>query len=215
MVSSARPSLLLAAAAASHPIRSPLLLQRAFATTRPSLSSSSDSNSSSSNPASPAANLSRIRSAIGSGENDPALLKADPRPPRPPPPTSENIKGSTAKRFAGDLRSINKGEMQQWTPDEFFDDYKNDLRKEIKLRLTPQLGRTINTNRTTTPARAIARLDALVRRNQVRAELRRQKFHERPALRRKRQWRERANDRFRGGVRAVISRTMELRQMGW
>ncbi|KAK4169906.1 hypothetical protein QBC43DRAFT_306823 [Cladorrhinum sp. PSN259] len=85
----------------------------------------------------------------------------------------------------------------------------------VEMRLRPSTGRTIPVQGSVDVARAFKILEGNCRANGVKFDARLQKFHERPALKRKRQRRERWKERFRQGFSATISRVMELRGQGW
>ena len=112
-----------------------------------------------------------------------------------------------------EIRADSESAFKPFDKDEFLSKYAIQ-KKEPALRLVPQTGRTINVSKND-PAHALRVLDNLVKRNAVRRELALQRFHERPALKRKRQKRERWRKRFGEGVRAAISRTLSLKQQGW
>ena len=63
--------------------------------------------------------------------------------------------------------------------------------------------------------RAIQVLSALVIRDKIRADYNKQKFHERPGLKRKRIKRERWQKQFRIGFIGTIARVQKLKSMGW
>ncbi|KAK4200010.1 hypothetical protein QBC40DRAFT_280941 [Triangularia verruculosa] len=83
-----------------------------------------------------------------------------------------------------------------------------------EVRLRPTTGRTIPV-KSNDPARAFKLLNRLCFLNRLSATARDQRFHERPALKRKRKLRERWRSRFKDGFQAAIDRTMELRRQGW
>ncbi|KAI0379195.1 hypothetical protein F5Y04DRAFT_130689 [Hypomontagnella monticulosa] len=83
------------------------------------------------------------------------------------------------------------------------------------IRLVPQTGRTVNVGKTVDVARAFKLLSIQLKQNNVRADVRRQKFHERPGLKRKRLKSERWRSRFRKGFKACVSRVRELTKQGW
>ncbi|KAK1752357.1 hypothetical protein QBC47DRAFT_390335 [Echria macrotheca] len=126
-------------------------------------------------------------------------------PPRPPAPSILDV--------VDEIRADSESTFKPFDKDEFLSKYAT-KKKEPALRLVPQTGRTINVSRGD-PAHALRVLDGLVKRNAVRRELALQRFHERPALKRKRQKRERWRKRFGEGVRAAIARTLSLKQQGW
>lgn len=89
-----------------------------------------------------------------------------------------------------------------------------------KLRLRPVVGRTIDFDtvkdaRGTHLGPGLMRLNAMCRNNSVKQESNRQKFHERPGMKRKRQKTERWVKRFRVGFQATCKRVSELAKQGW
>ncbi|KAK0744852.1 hypothetical protein B0T21DRAFT_358560 [Apiosordaria backusii] len=86
--------------------------------------------------------------------------------------------------------------------------------KAQEIRLRPPTGRTVQV-KSSDPARAFKLLNQLCKANRLAIDVRDQRFHERPALKRKRKLRERWRLRFKAGFKAVIDRTMELRKQGW
>ncbi|KAK4465887.1 hypothetical protein QBC42DRAFT_260615 [Cladorrhinum samala] len=95
------------------------------------------------------------------------------------------------------------------------DFYKKHNMSHVEMRLRPSTGRTVSVHGAMDVARAFKVLEGHCRANNIKSESRQQKFHERPALKRKRLRRERWRDRFGAGFRATISRVMELRGQGW
>ncbi|EON66072.1 hypothetical protein W97_05315 [Coniosporium apollinis CBS 100218] len=85
------------------------------------------------------------------------------------------------------------------------------------FRLGPSLGRTVNVDASkgVDLARGLRQLEMLCGRNRVRQDEARQRFHERPGLKRKRLRRERWRRRFKEGFQAVVGRVQELRRKGW
>lgn len=64
-------------------------------------------------------------------------------------------------------------------------------------------------------AGALKQLHRTVAANKVKKDVRLQRFHERPALKRKRNLRERWRARFKEGFKAAVNRTFELKNQGW
>ncbi|CAN8102766.1 unnamed protein product [Discula destructiva] len=104
----------------------------------------------------------------------------------------------------------------------------NQTRKEMlwekpenrKLRLRPVVGRTIDFGKIRNPqnrdlARGLAMLNMSCKINRVNQDSKRQRFHERPGLKRKRQKSERWQKRFREGFQATCVRVSELARQGW
>jgi small subunit ribosomal protein MRP21 len=104
--------------------------------------------------------------------------------------------------------------LQPFSQDEFFNKHIHRTELEASLRLRPVTGRTVNV-RHGGVSDALKELGRKCMQNKVRNDEIRQRFHERPALKRKRKLRERWRARFKEGVNAAISRTMTLRAQGW
>ena len=86
---------------------------------------------------------------------------------------------------------------------------------DIKYRLRPSVGRTIHLDRNVDLARGLGLLNARVRNNKINQDLAKQRFHERPGLKRKRLRSERWRARFKLGFKATCSRVEELARQGW
>ncbi|KXX80930.1 hypothetical protein MMYC01_203537 [Madurella mycetomatis] len=112
----------------------------------------------------------------------------------------------------GDMEK-STGSLSTWDEGDFLKRHFSSPQPDPRMR--PSTGRTINLRQNVDVARAFQLLDRAVTRNNLRRDMRLQRQHERPALKRKRQWRERWRVRFKEGMRAVINRTMELRAQGW
>lgn len=84
-------------------------------------------------------------------------------------------------------------------------------------RLNPAYGRTVTLapKRGRDLVRGISMLGSLMSRNQVRKDHFKQRFHERPGLKRKRLNSERWRKRFKIGFNATCARVMELTRKGW
>lgn len=96
------------------------------------------------------------------------------------------------------------------------------LRRDVPLpprtiRLNPSVGRSVEVD----PAKGVnliqgfARLEAIVVQNGVRRDFARQRFYERPGLKRKRLKGERWRRRFKTGFRAVVDKVETMRRQGW
>jgi small subunit ribosomal protein MRP21 len=88
---------------------------------------------------------------------------------------------------------------------------------ELNIHLSPGTGRTIEVdeNNPTDLGLRLRQLEMLVARNKIRLDIRRQKFHERGGLKRKRLASERWRRRFRTGFNKTVTRVQELRRKGW
>lgn len=84
-------------------------------------------------------------------------------------------------------------------------------------RLKPSYGRTVELapDRGRDIVRGIGMLSSLVARNKIRNDFQRQRFHERPGLKRKRLKSERWRARFKRGFEDVTRRVSELTRKGW
>jgi len=86
-----------------------------------------------------------------------------------------------------------------------------------ELRLSSRTGLTLDVD-ARNPADLglkLRRLSMTVARNKVPQDFRKQRFHERPGLKRKRLKSERWRRRFAAGFQKVVSRVQELRRKGW
>ncbi|KAB8349687.1 hypothetical protein FH972_023703 [Carpinus fangiana] len=85
------------------------------------------------------------------------------------------------------------------------------------FRINASLGRSIKVEpeRGMDLGRAFRTLDGSLSRNRVRADVFRQRFHERPGLKRKRLRSERWRRRFKEGFQDVVKRVQELKRKGW
>ncbi|KAK4130701.1 hypothetical protein BT67DRAFT_452174 [Trichocladium antarcticum] len=157
-------------------------------------------------------------------------------PPRPPPIRSSNYAmpgqkttaphpvtpGSSAAGSTpfDDLTSVMRGDMENatstmgiWHEGSFYG--KHNYQPQAEPRLRPSTGRTMHVKGQVDVARAFRMLEKSIAQNGVRRDARMQRSHERPALKRKRQKRERWQVRFKTGMRATINRVMELKAQGW
>lgn len=83
------------------------------------------------------------------------------------------------------------------------------------FRMGPSLGRTVGLAEERDVGRAFRQLEGLCSRNSVRADFNKQRFHERPGLKRKRLASQRWRRRFKADFQAVCRRVEELRRKGW
>ncbi|OTA22914.1 hypothetical protein BTJ68_15160 [Hortaea werneckii EXF-2000] len=87
---------------------------------------------------------------------------------------------------------------------------------KLPFKLNASVGRTVYTNSTTMdPARAFRALEMQCARNSVRRDFQRQRFHERPGLKRKRLHSERWRRRFKEGFRGVVGLVQKMKKQGW
>lgn len=95
--------------------------------------------------------------------------------------------------------------------------HKKESVMDVKLRLRPGIGRTVHCGKGTSVdlARGLQLLGSHVRKNRVAQDLMRQRFHERPGLKKKRLRRERWRSRFKDGFKATCGRVRELARQGW
>jgi len=85
------------------------------------------------------------------------------------------------------------------------------------LRLGPSVGRSVavEPERGIDLGRAFRNLDINCARNTVKGDFMRQRFHERPGLKRKRLRSVRWRRRFKEGFRAMVGKVEEMRKSGW
>ena len=86
---------------------------------------------------------------------------------------------------------------------------------ESELRIDPYMGRSVPVKPGYTLAAAIRRLDQKLQANRIRADMFKQRFHERPGLKRKRLKSERWRKRFKEGFVAMVQQVKEMRDKGW
>lgn len=86
---------------------------------------------------------------------------------------------------------------------------------DVKYRLRPVVGRTVNLQTGVDVARAMALLNMKCALNKVRYDANLQRFHERPGLKRKRLHSHRWRVMFREGFKATCSRVRSLAKQGW
>ncbi len=168
----------------------------------------------------------------------------EPRAQRPPPssqPTSSSIFDSRSSRNQGssvtDLRDsyyssrIDRGrvDLNNLIDPKPLASSQANLSERVRsglasstpttprLRLGPSVGRSvaIEPNRGVDLPRGIKSLEMMCARNQVRGDFMRQRFHERPGLKRKRLRSVRWRKRFREGFRAMVGKVEDMRRRGW
>ncbi|KAL5388228.1 hypothetical protein DPSP01_003216 [Paraphaeosphaeria sporulosa] len=89
--------------------------------------------------------------------------------------------------------------------------------KQVYPRLNPAFGRTVDLRPEAGRdlVRGITMLSSLVSRNKIRHDMMKQRFHERPGLKRKRLKSERWRTLFKKGFQEVTGRVSELTRKGW
>ena len=87
-------------------------------------------------------------------------------------------------------------------------------RNTATIRSRPSLGRSVNVSRAGV-ARAFQVLGYQLRDNNVKADQRIQRFHERPGLKKKRLKSERWRKRFRIAFKATLKQVHQMRKKGW
>jgi hypothetical protein len=83
------------------------------------------------------------------------------------------------------------------------------------MRLTPQIGRTVTLGAGVDLFRGIRLLEQSCRRNSVKADFNKQRFHERPGLKRKRLKSQRWRKNFMIAFKSTVNRVKRLRAQGW
>ena len=87
-------------------------------------------------------------------------------------------------------------------------------RNTLTIKSRPSLGRTVEVKASGVAA-ALQTLEAECRRNNIRVDQKRQRFHERPGLKRKRLKSERWRKRFKIAFKANVQKVQEMRRKGW
>jgi len=87
----------------------------------------------------------------------------------------------------------------------------------LSIPLGPSLGRTVQINNVTGTdlGRAFRALDIACARNRVKTDFHRQRFHERPGLKRKRLRSVRWRAKFKDGFRGMVKMIGDMRRQGW
>lgn len=116
-------------------------------------------------------------------------------------------------QIASDMERSTGGSLSTWNENEFLPKHYDVSEPELRLR--PSTGRTVHVKGNVDLARGFRLLQRAVSQNKIKTDVRLARHHERPALKRKRQKRERWQARFKNGFRAAISRVMELKAQGW
>lgn len=91
-------------------------------------------------------------------------------------------------------------------------------RREVgQLRLSSRTGKTLDVipNESSDLALKLKRLQMTVVRNRIPQDFQKQRFHERPGLKRKRLKSQRWRARFKKGFSKIVGRVGEMRKMGW
>ncbi|KAI1177909.1 hypothetical protein F4777DRAFT_152768 [Nemania sp. FL0916] len=86
---------------------------------------------------------------------------------------------------------------------------------KVSLRLVPRTGRTVFVRHNVDVAKAFGQLSKSVAFNRIPQQLREQRFHERPGMKRKRLRSERWQKKFTQGFKATVSRVRYLTRQGW
>lgn len=87
--------------------------------------------------------------------------------------------------------------------------------KKFPYKLDPSLGRSVLVSQGMDIQRAIGVLKSINLRNNVRLDSVKQRFHERPGLKRKRLKSERWRAQFKTGFQSIIKRVLDLHRQGW
>ncbi|KAI4163289.1 MAG: hypothetical protein LQ342_003024 [Letrouitia transgressa] len=126
---------------------------------------------------------------------------------------------SRDKSFVADKMIWPSSSISPTTRDEF--SYQNipeePTRAQATIKSRPSVGRTVEVlpNRGMDLGRAIRTLEITCAVNNIRQDSIRQKFHERPGMKRKRLKRERWRRRFGEGFRAIVGKVKTMRRKGW
>jgi small subunit ribosomal protein MRP21 len=116
---------------------------------------------------------------------------------------------NSADDFVTNLRSIRTNALSAI--------YKPEARpiRELEFTPGPSLGKTVQVRNGGDVGRAFRQVEALCARNRVRTDVARQRFHERPGLKRKRLHSERWRRRFKEAFRGTVKMVNKMRKQGW
>jgi len=96
------------------------------------------------------------------------------------------------------------------------EDFRSVAKKDkVTFALKPSLGRSIDITSKIDVGRGFRLLEQSCARNKVRSDFTKQRFHERPGMKRKRLGRERWRRKFMEGFKATIGRVKQMRRQGW
>lgn len=87
--------------------------------------------------------------------------------------------------------------------------------RELDFTPSPTLGKTVEVRNGGDVGRAFRQVEALCSRNRVRQDFNKQRFHERPGLKRKRLHSERWRRRFKEAFRGTVKMVNKMRKQGW
>ncbi|KAK8091230.1 hypothetical protein PG994_000735 [Apiospora phragmitis] len=87
--------------------------------------------------------------------------------------------------------------------------------KRPAIRCVPRTGRTHHISKGADIGRAFKMLEMQCASNRVRFDFQKQRYHERPGMKRKRLISERWQRKFKNGFKATCKRVSELRRQGW
>lgn len=87
----------------------------------------------------------------------------------------------------------------------------------LPFKLGPSVGRmvTVDPVRNMDVGRAFRQLEIVCNRNRVRSDFTKQRFHERPGLKRKRLKSSRWRLKFKEGFRGIVKKVMLMKKQGW
>ena len=151
-------------------------------------------------------NATRSRDPLSAIRRDSSITKAS------------NRGGIRPGGIAGSMLMPNRRIDDRETSKKILSDEGAPVRRSKKtVRSRPALGRTIEVEPTKGVdfGQALRKLDILLATNKVRTEQRRQKFHERPGLKRKRLKSERYRAYFKSAFTAAVDRVKKMKAQGW
>ena len=151
-------------------------------------------------------NITRSRDPLFATRRDSSITKAS------------NRGGIRPGGIAGGMLIPNRRIDDRETAKNIIADEGAPVRRSKKtVRSRPALGRTIEVEPTKGIdfGQALRKLDILLATNKVRSEQRRQKFHERPGLKRKRLKSERYRAYFKSAFTAAVARVKMMKSQGW
>lgn len=161
----------------------------------------------------------QFSATTGRLDDKPAAGQSAWPPPRPAPTQTQTQQAGAARNSSDPLKDLyssdNPAQWAMWSSDDFYKRHVANKPRGPQLQLRPSTGRTVHVGGNVDQARAFQLVNINCKRNGVAADFYRQRFHERPGLKRKRLRSERWRRRFRDSFKATVTRVKELAKQGW
>ncbi len=125
--------------------------------------------------------------------------------------------GSLAQEMTFPAPAVSSSKPSDSKAEYLLESFSAPTRAKRQIRSRPSVGRTVevNADRGMDFGKALRNLEINCAVNKVRQDLSRQRFHERPGMKRKRLKSERWRKLFRESFRATVGRVKKMRRKGW